>query len=88
MLKVLYGNLKIQNKFDFLILPFKILYMVYTLPFLIFALLSYIRTLGAFGNPVKEKFGVVKKILLHFSAIFLSFIFWGVIINIINGKYR
>ena len=88
MLDVLYGRLKIQRKVDIILLPIKIIYFLYTIPFLVFALLLFIRTLGVFGNSSKERFGIVKKILLHFTAIFLSFIFWGIIINVILGKYK
>ncbi len=88
MLESMYGSLKIKNKIDIFLFPIKIIYMVYTIPFLLFVLLMQIRTLGAFGNAFKEKVGKVKALLIHFSAIFLSFIFWGVIINFILGKYN
>src|SRR3989339_2290560 len=84
MLQVLYGNLKIHKKMDYLILPLKILYIIYTAPFLLFVFLMYIRTLGAFGNPSKEKFGVMKKIFLHLAGISISFGLWIIILGILE----
>ena len=69
MIKALYGNLKVSKKSDWIILPFKVVYIIYTLPYLIIVGLAYFRTPGLFQNPLKEKFGFLKKILLHFSAI-------------------
>lgn len=82
MIKALYGNLKINRKIDALIFPIKLLYILYTIPYLIFALLLSIRSLGALGNPLKEEFGLKKKILLHFGAIVMSFIGWVFILAI------
>jgi hypothetical protein len=42
--------------------------------------------MGAFGSPPDEKIGIMKKIFLHIDNIFLSFVFWGLIINVIQGK--
>ena len=39
MLEAMYGSLKIRKKIDFLLLPIKIIYIVYTIPFLLFVLL-------------------------------------------------
>mgnify|MGYP001079307878 CR=1 FL=1 len=92
MLSVLFGNykqnLRFTNKIDFLVVPFKARYINYTLAFLIFTFLFYLRSLGAFGNPLNERFDIIKKILLHLSAIFLSFIFWGIIVNVFLGTYN
>jgi hypothetical protein len=84
MLKVLFGSLKINRGIDYAILPLKIVYIVYTTPFLIFAFLMNVRSFGAFSSSSKEKFGIVKKILLHLSAIFLSFGMWIVILSILE----
>lgn len=77
MLRVLYGNLKFNRKIDCILIPIKYLYLVYTAPFLVFAILLSIRSLGAFGNPLKEEFGIVKSVLLHLSALVISFAIWG-----------
>lgn len=88
MLKVLYGRLEMNKKSDWLMLSLKLLYMLYTLPFLIFIFLFYIRSIGAFGNPLKEEFGIVKKVLLHFSAIVLSFGLWMAILSIMENAFN
>lgn len=54
MLKALYGDFKIKRKIDVIILPCKIIYLVYTLPFVAFALVAFITRFGAGGNPLKE----------------------------------
>ena len=87
MLKVLFGSFKITSKFDYVLIPLKVLYLLYNVPFLLVALLMTIRSLGAFGNPLKEEFGLIKKILLHFSAIVTSFFFWIMHIAILKDKY-
>lgn len=79
MLKTLYGNLRYEKKTDLLLLPIKYLYIIYTIPFLIFVLLLTIRSFGAFGNPLKEESGIVKSILLHVATIFISFVIWGIL---------
>lgn len=88
MLKALYGNLKIKNKFSWIMIPFKIIYMAYTLPFLIIIVLASFRSLGAFGNPLKEEFGFVKRILLHFSAIVISMFGWICILIALHIEVR
>ena len=92
MLQALYGNLRLRKKTDYVLLPLKFIYIAYTAPFLLFAFLMAIRTLGAFGNPLKEKFGLVKKILLHFAAIGMSSCLWVLILGILeetlNIKFR
>ena len=84
MLRILYGDLKINKKTDFVILMFKVIYMIYTAPFLVFVFLMYLKTLGAFGDPLKEKFGTIKKTMLHFSAIAVSTCIWIIILGILE----
>ncbi|TYQ13256.1 UNVERIFIED_CONTAM: hypothetical protein Cloal_4322 [Acetivibrio alkalicellulosi] len=84
MLRALYGRLTIKNKIDYLIVGLKILYIIYTIPFLMFAAGLYVITLSFDENPFKENMGFVKTILLHFSAVFWSAILWIFKILIIN----
>lgn len=84
MLKTLYGNLKYTKKSDLVILPIKYIYLIYTFPFLIFTLLLAIRSLGAFGNPLQEEIGPIKAVLLHMSAIVISFALWGTLYAILS----
>jgi hypothetical protein len=76
MLKALYGSLKIKKNVDYVFVSLKILYIIYTVPFLIFALCTYIYTLSFHENPFKQEIGVIKRILLHISAIFWSFVIY------------
>lgn len=87
MLNILYGDLHFQGKIDFIIVPLKVLYIIYSIPFLVFAFLLVARSFGTFGSPKNEKFGIVKKMLLHIADIFWSFVFWGIIINVRLGNY-
>lgn len=48
----------------------------------------YIRSLGAFGNLLKERFGIVKIILLNFSAIVISTFAYIIILRIIERTYK
>jgi hypothetical protein len=86
MFNVLFGNFRIQRKTDYFVLPLKILYIVYNIPFLLFAFLLFLRSFGAFGNGKNEKFGIVKKVLLHFTAIVSSFFFWIIILSVLEDK--
>lgn len=88
MLNVLYGNLYFKKKSDYVIIPFKIVYIIYSLPFLAFAFLLMTRSFGAFGSMKNEKVGIIKKMLLHLADIFWSFVFWGIIINAFLGTYN
>lgn len=88
MIKVLYGNLKYQNKFDFLILPFKYLYVLYTLPTLFFIFMLAIRSGGVFGNPLNEEFGDIKAIVFRLSVLILSFALWISIFMIIEDLMK
>ena len=47
-----------------------------------------LRSFGAFGSPKNEKFGIVQRILIHFTDTFWSFVFWGIILNVIFGNYN
>ncbi len=84
MLRILYGDMKMNKKTDFAILMFKVIYIIYTAPFLMFVFLMCLKTLGAFGNPLKEKFGIIKKIMLHFSAIAISTCIWIIVLGILE----
>jgi hypothetical protein len=86
MLKVLYGSLSIKSKSDLFILIPKLIYIIYTLPFLVFAFLLALRSLGGFGNPLKEEFGITKKILLHFAAVVISFGIWIIVLGFLEEK--
>ena len=81
IIKVLFGSLKYRTKLDYIFIPLKCIYIIYSLPLLALAFLLYLRSSGAFGSPKNEKFGIIKKILFHLSNIFFSFVFWGLIIN-------
>ncbi|MCX7920970.1 MAG: hypothetical protein N3B21_02945 [Clostridia bacterium] len=87
MLKALYGTLKFERKADYFIMPLKVLYIIYSIPFLVFAFLLMLRSFGAFGSPKNERIGIIKKVLLHFADVFWSFVLWGIIINAILGNY-
>lgn len=76
MLKALYGSFKIKDKKDWLILPVRIVYLIYTLPFLLVVLILYARGIGAFKDPYKGKTNKRKMIGLHFSFIIMSFFIW------------
>lgn len=84
ILKILYGNLNIRKKTDYVIVPLKVLYIVYSIPFLVFAFLLLVRSFGAFGSAKDEKFSNVKKILLHFADVFLSYCLWIAIFGILE----
>ncbi len=86
MLNILFGNLNINKQTDYIIVPMKVLYIIYSIPFLIFALLLASRSLGAFGSSKNEKLGIIKKILLHFANIFWSYCLWIVILSILEEK--
>jgi uncharacterized membrane protein YccF (DUF307 family) len=76
MFMALYGNLRINSKKGIYLFPLKVLYIILTLPFLVFSLLLAIKSLGAFGNPLKEKIGFKKKIILHVTANVVSVFIW------------
>ena len=88
MIKALYGTFKLKKISDYFILPFKVIYLLYTFPFLIFLVLASIRGAGAFGNLSKKKLGVMEKILLHFAAIVISFLAWISILIFLKIKIR
>ncbi|MCX7921367.1 MAG: hypothetical protein N3B21_05000 [Clostridia bacterium] len=88
MLKILYGSLRFRKKADYIIIPLKVIYIIYSIPFLIFAFLLFIRSFGGFGSPQNEKIGMVKRILLHFSAIFWSYCLWIAILSILEEKLK
>lgn len=83
MLRVLFGNLKFLNKTDYIAVPLKMIYIIYSLPFLLISFVMMARSAGAFGSPDDEKFGIVKTVLLHISNIFLSFVLWEFLINVV-----
>jgi hypothetical protein len=87
MLRALYGSFKIVKKTDYLKLLFKIVYIIYTSPFLLFALLLYARSFGAFNNSPDEKFGKIKIFLLHFSAIAFSFGIWIILSAVLEDNF-
>lgn len=87
MFEVLYGNLKIKKNTDYFVVPLRVLYILYSIPFLVFAFLLMARSFGAIGSPKNEKVGIIKKILLHIADIFWSFVLWGIVINLILGNY-
>lgn len=82
MIKALYGRLKYDNKSDIFILIIKYFYILFTFPFLLFALLLSLRSAGVFGNGRNEQFSKVKLVLLHMSAIVISFAIWGTLWSI------
>ncbi|OPX41869.1 hypothetical protein CLHUN_42600 [Ruminiclostridium hungatei] len=86
MLNILFGNLNIKKQTDYIIVPIKVLYIIYSIPFLMFALLLAARSFGAFGSSKSEKIGIIKKILLHFANIFWSYCLWVVILSILEEK--
>ncbi len=86
MLNILFGNLNIKKQTNYIIVPMKVLYIIYSIPFLIFALILDLRSLGAFGSCKNEKIGIIKKILLHFANIFWSYCLWIVILSILEEK--
>lgn len=79
--KILYGDLNIRKKSDYIIVPLKVLYLIFSIPFLIIILGLFLRSFGTIGTSKNEKFGVVKKILFHFADVFWSFALWGVLIS-------
>lgn len=55
-------------------MPLKIIYVLYTLPFLALALVLYIKGMGAFGRD--NNVGIIKKVLFHLLGILLSYLIW------------
>ncbi len=86
MFKVLYGNLRYRRPLDIFILPIKYIWVVYTLPTIVFVFLLTFRSGGAFGNPIIEEFGTIKKVLFRCSVVFISFVVWGIIFSIVNDN--
>ena len=87
MLNVLYGRFNLNTMRGRILFPIQALYAFYTLPFLLIALLLYLRSLGAASVSSDEEFGVLKRIGFHFAAIVISFALWGIALSIINDKF-
>lgn len=87
MLHVLYGRFNINTIKGKMFLPIQIIYAFYTLPFLLLALLLYLRSLGAASVSSEEEFSILKKIGLHFAAIVISFALWGIALSIAKDKF-
>lgn len=86
LLNTLYGNLRFRYRSDYITVPLKLAYIVFSIPFLLFALGLWARSLGAIGSPEEEKIGVVKVIFLHIADIFWSSAFWVISINLFLGR--
>lgn len=87
MFNVLFGEFKIKRHSDYFVVPMKILYFIYNIPFVIFAFLLSLRSFGAFTCK-DEKFGIVKIILFHFAAIVTSFFFWIILLVVLEDKFN
>ena len=81
--KLLFGDINIKDKGDYIVVPLKVVYIIYSIPFLLFVIMAFVRTMGAFKNPNDEKIGIVKRVLFHIANIFISLVFWDLIITIV-----
>ena len=88
MVKLLYGDLAIKERIDRILVPLKIIYIIYTIPFLLMTAIMFIRGLGAFKGPANEKIGKIKRVLLHCAAIFWSFCLWVIILSSIKDALK
>lgn len=72
------GIRKSEPKFFIFI---KLIYLTCILPFVLFAMgIAFKSRAGS----SRERSGIVKKVLVHFSAISISFCLWGIIISAIQ----
>ncbi len=80
---VLFSSKGIRKSENKVYTVLKILYLIYLLPFILFAIGMAFKSGAGSGN---QKSGIIKKILVHFSAIFMALCFWIIIIQIISEK--
>lgn len=85
ILKVLRIDLDIKNENRLYLKFVKILYVIYTLPFVMFSYGLSLRSLGAFENANSDKISSFDRVMIHFLAIFLSYLLWFFIFALIEG---
>ena len=80
MFKLLYGEFKFKTTADIIFSLFKGLYLIFTCPVLLVA-----GMLGRYGfkgpSQSKEKIGPIKRVLVHFSAIFWGISLWAIALH-------
>ena len=84
--KVLFGEFKIRTPRDYILIVFKVIYIIYSLPVLWFVAMMFMRSMGAIKSPKDEKVGPVKLVLFHIANIFWSYCIWIFAYLIITGK--
>ena len=86
MFKNLYGEFKIRKNFDYFIMPLKILYMIFTFPFIIVVILLCVLLMGYDSScPYQGQMSLLRKVVMHFSAVFVSLIIYLVVLSAILG---
>lgn len=88
MFKILYGNWRFSTIIEKVLFPFKIIYFIYTLPFLLFSVLLYLRTFGVFSASPNEKFSLPKILALHMAAVVISFGLWISIMMVLESVFE
>jgi hypothetical protein len=87
MIKELYGSFKVKKRSDYLINFLKAIYLMYTLPFLIFGVSYYLITLSSFDESMKlSRVSKIGKILIHVLANMICIMFYVYIYRTINGE--
>lgn len=84
--KALFGDFKIQAPKDYILIVFKVIYIIYSLPVLWFAAMMFMRSMGAIKSPEDEKVGPAKLVLFHIANIGWSLCMWVCIYGIITFK--
>lgn len=84
--KVLFGEFKIRTPRDYILVVFRVIYIIYSLPVLWFAAMMSIRSMGAIKSSEDEKIGTIKFVLFHIANIFWSYCIWLFAYLIITGK--
>lgn len=82
MFKRIYGDFKIKKASDYIIVPLKVLYVIYSWPYLFTALMLYIKSLGAIKLTLKGE----RKFTTHFFIIFLSTVVNIGVLGMITGQ--
>jgi len=88
MFRTLYGKFTVSKPTDYIIIFFKSLYVLYTLPFLLFLGGYYVMTLSFFDNWVKYDGRILKSILFNIVANIVSFIAYILVWSYFDGSMR
>ena len=85
LFKNLYGDFKIKKPADYILIPLRVLYMIFTLVFVIFSILLAISTLSFGEDPFEGDICLSTRIFLHISAVSVSLMIYVLAINAIFG---